>query len=57
MGCSLLRQGMDKLIISLEGAEARAIDERAERERWSRDKITEVRKDQSFSTSVLNRSL
>jgi hypothetical protein len=48
---------MDKLIISLEGAEARAIDERAERERWSRDKITEVRKDQSFSTSVLNRSL
>lgn len=42
MGCSLLRQGMDNLIVSLEGAEARAIDERAERESWTRDKVSEV---------------
>ncbi|KAG0598784.1 hypothetical protein M758_12G100400 [Ceratodon purpureus] len=43
--CSLIRQGMDKLIVSLEGAEARAIDERAARESWSRDKITEKQKE------------
>ena len=33
---------MDNLIVTLEGAESRAIDERAERESWSRDRITEV---------------
>lgn len=42
MGCSLLRQGMDNLIVSLESAGARAIDEKAERENWSRGKKFEV---------------
>ncbi|KAG0584404.1 hypothetical protein KC19_3G207800 [Ceratodon purpureus] len=42
--CSLLRQGMDNLIVSLEGSEARAIEERADREGWSRDKIQEGQK-------------
>jgi hypothetical protein len=42
MRCSLLRQGMDNLIVSLEGSGARAIEERADREGWSRDKIQEV---------------
>jgi hypothetical protein len=42
MGCSLLRQGMDNLIVSLEGPEARAFDEKAERENLSRDAILKV---------------
>jgi len=42
MVCSLLRQGMDNLIVSLEGPDAHAIEERAEREGWSRDKVSEV---------------
>lgn len=42
MGYSLLRKGMDNLIVSLEGSDARAIEERAEREGWSRDKVSEV---------------
>lgn len=33
---------MDNLIVSLEGSGARAIEERADREGWSRDKIQEV---------------
>ncbi|XP_024362425.1 probable phospholipid-transporting ATPase 8 isoform X2 [Physcomitrium patens] len=43
--CSLLRQGMDNLIVSLESAGARAIDEKAERENWSRGKKFEKQKE------------
>lgn len=42
--CSLLRQGMDNLIVTLEGSGARAIEERADREGWSLDKIQEGQK-------------
>lgn len=33
---------MDNLIVSLEGSDARVIEERAVREGWSRDKVDEV---------------
>lgn len=42
--CSLLRKGMDKLIVSLEVPEARSIEERAAREEWLPDKIFEGQK-------------
>ncbi|CAM6088191.1 unnamed protein product [Calypogeia fissa] len=37
--CSLLRKGMQKIIISLEGAEAREVEERAEKENLSSDEV------------------
>ncbi|KAG6547756.1 hypothetical protein Mapa_010569 [Marchantia paleacea] len=37
--CSLLRKGMQKIIISLEGAEAQAVEERAEKESLSREQV------------------
>ena len=43
MSCSLLRQGMDNLIVSLEGSEARMIEERAITEGWEQEKLQEVR--------------
>jgi phospholipid-translocating ATPase len=40
--CSLLRHGMDNLLVSLEGPEAHALEERATRDNLSRDEIAEV---------------
>jgi hypothetical protein len=40
--CSLLRQGMDNLLVSSEGPEAHAPEERATRDNLSRDEIAEV---------------
>ncbi len=40
--CSLLRQGMDKLIVSMEGVEARNVEEKAERDGLSRNEISKV---------------
>ncbi len=40
--CSLLRQGMDKLIVSMEGVEARNVEEKAQRDGLSRNEISKV---------------
>lgn len=42
--CSLLRHGMDNLLVSLEGPEAHALEERATRDNLSRDEIAEEQK-------------
>lgn len=39
---SLLRKGMQKIIISLEGAEARDVEERAEKGTLSREDVNKV---------------
>jgi phospholipid-translocating ATPase len=40
--CSLLRQGMDKLIVSMEGVEAWNVEEKAQRDGLSRNEISKV---------------
>ncbi len=42
MVCSLLRQGMDNLLVSLDGPEAHALEERATRDNLPNDVVEEV---------------
>ncbi len=42
MVCSLLRQGMDNLLVSLDGPEAHALEERATRDNLPNNVVEEV---------------